>query len=168
MRHLLLICALFLMAPGPGKASETDSALTANGLDRLRIGMTPQEVNRHLKRRLVPTPIANRATAECDYLPNPDHMGVHLLFWYNRLVRIDVETADIPYANGVRIGERLSSVRQQFPHAVEEPLAYVEGVSLVIENSLEPNGVSLQFANGVLRHILVGERKILRYDEACL
>lgn len=143
--------------------------LMANGLGELKIGMTFDDVNRDLKQKINPSNIEFRATPNCDYNKLADIPGVALVFIDNVLSRIDVERSGIKASHGIAVGDRQSDVVKKLHNAKKEPLDHVpEGVAYVIEHVGSQNGLSFQFENGVLVRMIAGNRKVIRYAEACM
>ena len=133
------------------------------------IGMSLEDINQQLKHKIVPAPVALRATANCDYNKLLDLPGVAMLFVDERLLRIDVENRQFFYAGHIVVGMPKTVVAKKLKGFKEEPLDFIpDGVSFVIEDSMGPNAVSFQFDGYKLSRMILGNKRAIRYAEACM
>jgi hypothetical protein len=169
MRQHLLAASLALASSALlAQAVPRDSRLHANGLGRLKIGMSLSQVNHLLSRKITPTPVALRADPRCDYQALPQAPGVAVVFIDGRLERIDISSADFADENGIKIGDALNEVAGKLPASKREPLDFMpEGTSMVIERSDHANGLSYQFEGRSLTRMIAGDKKVMRYAEGC-
>jgi hypothetical protein len=104
-----------------GPANLANSALRADGIGPLRVGMTVAEADRALGG-------LDRATglAQCDYV-HPKNGPAHVAFMVEegRISRVDVEdSASVTTSAGVRPGESEARVREAYPNARVHPHKY--------------------------------------------
>lgn len=167
--RLLFVFCTFACIVGVTRAAATHPSVTASGLGPFTIGMSLDEVNRHLRKKIVPHEVPIRATPNCDYNEIPELPGIAFVFIDNKLMRIDVQATGWKYDGAVSVGMKKDAFLRQVKHAVPEPLDHVpEGVSYVVNAANSGNAVSFQFEAEELSRMILGDKKVIRYAEACM
>jgi hypothetical protein len=160
---LALACGL-----AHAQAIPPGSALRADGLGKLKIGMSLASANRVLAQKIKPTPPSLRANPRCDYQALAEAPGVAVAFVEGRLARIDVSKPGIADERGIRLGDRLEEAAAKLPDSKKESLDHdPEGTSLVSEAAGSRNGLRYQFEEGKLTLMIAGDRKVIRFSEGC-
>ncbi|HYH79224.1 MAG TPA: hypothetical protein VEX86_05485 [Longimicrobium sp.] len=105
-------------------ASAVDSAqwvLRADGAGPLRVGMTVDEANQAVAGGLDRT----AGLEACDYVrPKNGPAGLGVMMENGRIARVDVDSAGVATAAGVRPGDTEARVREAYPNARVQPHKY--------------------------------------------
>lgn len=142
--------------------------LSSEGLKDFKFGMTLNEVNSKLRKKIIAPQIEQRATANCYYASLNDLPGVGFVFVDDVLKRIDVEAPDVTTPPHVSVGDNQREAIERIRNAKTEPLDYVpEGFILIQEIKHSPNGIIYQFNDHKVVKIISGDKKVIRFAEAC-
>jgi hypothetical protein len=164
----LLITIAFVVVT-PTAANAADWTLRFDGIGPLKVGMTFNEANARLNRRLRHTPDDMRPSASCDYLETPGHPGVNLMFIDEKLARVDVSRKGAPVRGGVVIGGDERSLLPGYSRASKAPGAYDNSETEWTVHSAD-GGLAMRIttADHRIADAIGGESKAVAFIEACL
>lgn len=157
-----------VFAFGASAANAADWTMRFDGIGPLKVGMTFDEANVQLEKRLRRTPDDLRPSASCDYLETPGHPGVNLMFIDDKLARVDVLRRDAPI-RGNAIGGDERSLLPAYAGASKAPGAY--DASETEWTMLSPDGglaIRITTADHHITGAIGGEAKAVAYIEECL
>jgi hypothetical protein len=186
IRTLVVFCSVILTACGPSDeeravvaadqaaaaaAADTSWTLRFNGIGPLRVGMTFDEAKAALGGDLrMSDPIVRTApdADRCDH-PRSGRLpeGVYLMIEGQNLVRVEVDSSDIPTADGARIGDTEARIQQLYPGRVTvQPHKYTDGHYLVVTPAVRSDTTNLMIfeTDGrVVERFRAGQRPQVEY-----
>ena len=144
--------------------------LRFDGIGPLIVGMTFDEVNRHLGKPLARIPVKLRGTPNCEQLEVDDIPGVWLMFIDDVLKRIDVgDKSTTRTQAGAGIGDPIAKVIATYPDATRTPGAYAEDQTrLTIRQANSSKALRFETDADKVIVFYAGEWEQLNYDEGCL
>lgn len=167
IRSRVALAAVFAIVTSAANAA--DWTLRFDGIGPLKVGMTFDEANVQMEKRLRRTPDDLRPSASCDYLETPGHPGVNLMFIDDKLARVDVSRRDAPVRGNVAIGGDERSLLPAYAGASKAPGAYdaseTEWTVLSADGAL---AIRITTADHHIAGAIGGEAKAVAYIEECL
>lgn len=166
-RARVALAIAFVLATSSANAA--DWTLRFDGIGPLKVGMTFDEANAQLQKRLRRTPDELRGSKTCDYLETPGHPGTNLMFIDDKLARVDVSRRGARVRGGVVIGGDERSLLPAYAAARKAPGAY--DTSETEWTVTAPDGrtaIRISTAGHHIAAAIGGESKAVGYIEECL
>lgn len=148
---------------------ESAWVVTPRGIGPLRVGMTRGEVEAVVG-TLVPAPGAGGWRQCAVIAPAGLPAGVHLMVEGGTVARVDVDSGRVSTAEGARIGDTESHIRDLYKAAVAMPLKYGSGHTLtVLPTAAVDSAFRLVFETDGQRvtRYRAGRRPAVEYVEDC-
>lgn len=168
---LLAGMSLTLLLAGAAMAADLGGArLSMHGAGPLRIGMSQQQVERVLGRKLGKAEDYEEDTG-CRYATPEDVAGgLGLMLIDGRLVRIDVEKSGHLTLSGARVGDTGAAVRRKIGGLRDSEHAYSgpEGRYLTRYSNDGRYGIRFEIEDDQVSRYYVGTAEAIQYVEGCL
>lgn len=163
---LLLASAFAIAAP----ASSADGwTLRFDGIGPLKVGMTFDQANASLQRRLKRTPDDLRPNDHCDEISVPGHPETALMFIDDKLARVDVWHAGARLRGGVVIGGAEHSLMPAYAKASKSPGFYDNSqTEWTLPSADGRMAIRITTENNAIITAIAGEAKAVAYVEGCL
>jgi hypothetical protein len=151
-------------------ASAAGLSLTPNGLGKLKLGMSPQQAQAALGRRM--TTLSPAFLPSCGYTSVPS-LRLAIMFLDHRVARIDVlKNSPVHAMGGIRRGDVEGDVRRVYgPKVTETSHVYTSGSYLTIgwrTGRYANRGIRFETdENGTVTSFHAGRRDAIRYVEGC-
>lgn len=150
-------------------SSAADWTLRFDGIGPLKVGMTFDQANARLQRRLERTPEDFRPNDHCDEVSVPGHPETALMFIDDKLARVDVWHAGARLRGGVVIGGAERSLIPAYSKASKSPGFYDDSQTEWTLPSADGRlAIRITTEDNAIVTAISGETKAVAYVEGCL
>ena len=158
------------IAPAPGPGASPALVVTERGIGPLEAGMSLSEASAALGTTLSTPPGTDAAS--CHYVTWRDApSGVRVMVEGGRIARVDVDSAGVATAAGVRVGDDEDRVQRLYAgHVRVSPHKYVEGKYLTVTPARPADSayrIVFEAEKGRIVRYRAGRRPPVEYVERC-
>ena len=169
MWRWILLGAVFtaIVATSGVSAGQDRWVIAFNGVGPVKIGMSLSELNTALHERFtMPT---EKEDQGCFYVNSAKHPHISFMIEDGRVVRVDVESAGIPTAQGVQVGDSEEHALQVYGPKlkVSESPYDPEGHYFTIQSEDRRNGIRFETEKGKIQTYYAGRFEAVQYVEGC-
>lgn len=166
---IYLSCAMAIC----GMATAGERAMyrvTMNGYGPIHVGMTTQEVEKAIGRKVV---IPSEYDATCSFIDLTDIRGLqgtHAMLLDGRVARLDFDSKQIKTLSGIGIGDSSQMIQATYgKRALVEPHAYTapEGSYYTIYSKDRKSGVRFETDHGTVTTFYTGSSEAIQLIEGC-
>jgi hypothetical protein len=148
-------------------AGQAELAATTRSVGPLYVGMSFSQAQKIMPSLNYTTP-SLRPTPDCMYSIARSLPNVYFMFVNNRLVRVDILSSRVPTEQGVRVGNMISALKEQYPTGYEEPAEYDSYLTYFTVKSKDGlSGMRFEIQKGKIKRFYIGQLRELMYAEGC-
>ncbi len=145
-----------------------DPALGPNlgwdGMGSTRIGLPFDQVQQLWPDELLPPAEGLKASAHCYHVSPERHRQITLMFYDERLARIDLTGAPGQSRDGIRIGDGIGAIKAHYPDVVITGQADQQ---VTATSADKKSAIRFYLLNGVVTAISAGDAVAVALDEGC-
>ena len=164
----LRVLAILALATHCSSQTYAGWVLHEDGIGPVKIAMTKPQLNAALREKL--SEEGESGSESCYYLASHKHPHIGFMMIDERLVRIDVNGANVPTPAGIRVGDSEAHVKKIYGPAVKiDAHQYIDdGHYLTVRSKNGKNGIRFETDKGRVTTFYAGTFDAIQYVEGCL